>query len=318
MNIKEKEVIIQGKFGIGATITYTDENKRSPAILIIMGTGKLDRDGNSAMFKTDIYKDLAHVFAEQGFVSIRYDKRGTHRSGGKFAQTGLSDLTDDAISVVQYMKKLPYVDEDKVIICGHSEGTMIATLLSEKEETAGLLLLCGAGTSLKDALYYQNKLVAADIQHQSGLQGTILRRSFSLEKQLAMLDDMFRKSAETDKDTIFVKGSPMPAKWLKEHGSYTSEDYVQKLKQYGKPVLAVTGTADVHVDHHWLDALDGISHIRCCAPEKINHMLRKIDDDNSILNLNKQYRRLLKQPIHTEIQSIMNEWLSGFTESNRE
>lgn len=316
MNIKEKEVMIQGKFNIGATVTYTNENKKSPAVVIIMGTGKLDRDGNGPGFRSNIYKDLAHFFTDQGFVTARYDKRGTCRSGGKFMQTGLIDLADDAISVVQYMKKLPYVDKNKVIVCGHSEGAMIATLVSEKEETAGQLLLCGAGASLKDALYYQNKLVAADITHTSGLQGAILRRSFKLEKQLAMIDDMFRKSAETNKDTVFVKGAAMPSKWLREHDSYTADDYAKMLKQYGKPVLAVTGTADVQADHHWLDALRGIEHIRCHAPEKINHMLRKIDDDNNILNIGKQYRRLLKQPIHTEILNIMKDWLSRFTEDN--
>lgn len=315
MNIKEKDVMIQGKFSIGATITYTDETKKSPAIVIIMGTGKLNRDGNSFGFQSNIYKDLANIFTEQGFVTARYDKRGTHKSGGKFAEAGLSDLTDDAISVVQYLKQQPFVDADQIIVCGHSEGAMIATLLAEKEETAGLLLLCGAGASLKDALYYQNKLVAAGLEHQSGLQGAILRKSFKLEKQLAMLDDMFRKSAETDKKAVFVKGAAMPAKWLREHGSYTTEDYVTKLKQYGKPVLAVTGKADVQTDYHWLDALDGAAHIRCCAPEKINHMLRAIDDDNNILNVGKQYRRVLKLPIHAEIQTIMKAWLSEFTGS---
>ena len=312
MNIKEKEVMIQGKFKIGATVTYTNENKKSPAVVIIMGTGKLNRDGNGGMFQSNIYKDLAHIFAKQGCVAVRYDKRGTHRTEGSFAKTGLHDLVDDAKSVVQYMKNLPYVDENKVIVCGHSEGTMIATLLSEKEETAGLILLGGAGLSLKDALCYQNKLVAEDVQHKKGLSGTILRKSFKLEKQLAMLDDMFKKSTETDKTYVFVKGTIYPAKWLREHGLYTAEDYASKLKKYGRPVLALTGTADIQADYHKLDVLGGAAHIRCYAPKNVNHILREIDDDNNILNVSKQYSRLLKQPINDGLIKITCEWLRPF------
>lgn len=312
MNIREKEVMVQGKFKIGATVTYTNENKKSPAVVIIMGTGKLDRDGNGAMFRSNIYKDLAHIFAKHGFAAVRYDKRGTHKTEGSFSKAGLHDLVDDARSVVQYMKKLPYIDENNIIVCGHSEGTMIATLLSEREETAGLILLGGAGLSLKDALVYQNKLVAEEVQHKKGLSGAILRSSFKLEKQLAMLDEMFKKSKETNKTNVFVKGAMYPAKWLREHGLYTSEDYAAKLKKYGGPVLALTGTADIQADHHKLDLLNGTDHIRCCAPENVNHLLREIDDDNNILNVGKQYRRLLKQPLHDGTVKVICEWLKVF------
>ena len=116
MNIKEKNITIQGEYAIGATITYENEQKKSPAVVIIMGTGQLDRDGNGFGFKSNIYKELAQTFAEFGYVSARYDKRGTHASGGNFIRTGLSDLVNDAISVIQYLKKQPYVDADRILV----------------------------------------------------------------------------------------------------------------------------------------------------------------------------------------------------------
>ena len=54
MDIKEKNITIQGEYPIGTTITYDDEKKKSPAVVIIMGTGKLDRDGNGFGFHSDI------------------------------------------------------------------------------------------------------------------------------------------------------------------------------------------------------------------------------------------------------------------------
>lgn len=309
MDIKERKVTIQGAYPIGVTVTYVNENKKSPAVVIIMGTGKLDRDGNGFGFHSNIYKDLAHAFAECGYVSARYDKRGTHASGGSFNSTGLYDLTNDAISVIQYLKKLPYVDEKKILVCGHSEGAMIAALVTEKEDTAGLILLGGAGMSLKDALYYQNRLLAEELPNMKGVTGLIMRKSFELDKQLAMIEDMFGKSKETTKETVFVKGASMPAKWLREHGSYTSEDFANILKRYGKPVLALTGEADFQADYHRLEALQGEKHISCFAPKGLTHILRKNDGDNSILNVNKLYRRLLKEPIDTELIKIIKDWL---------
>ena len=79
---------------------------------------------------------------------------------------------------------------------------MIATLTSEKEDTAGLILLGGAGMCLKDALYYQNRLMAEELPDMKGVAGAIMRRSFDLHKQLEMIDDTFRKSKETAKERV--------------------------------------------------------------------------------------------------------------------
>ena len=309
MNIKEKNITIQGEYAIGATITYENEQKKSPAVVIIMGTGQLDRDGNGFGFKSNIYKELAQTFAEFGYVSARYDKRGTHASGGNFIRTGLSDLVNDAISVIQYLKKQPYVDADRILVCGHSEGTMITALLSEKEETAGLILLGGAGMSLKDALYYQNTRVAAEIPNLKGVAGAIFRKSFDLKKQLALIDDLFRKSKETTKDKVYAKGAVMPAKWLREHGAYTTADYNAILKNYGKPILAVTGKADMQADYRMLDALQGVSHITCSAPEGLTHILRVDHGDNSMLKLKKTYRELMKKPLDSDLKASIKNWL---------
>jgi hypothetical protein len=56
--IKEEKVIITNDIEIGATIAYKDKNEKKPLVLLIMGTGSLDRDGNGLGFKSNLYKDL--------------------------------------------------------------------------------------------------------------------------------------------------------------------------------------------------------------------------------------------------------------------
>ncbi|MBQ8749267.1 MAG: alpha/beta hydrolase [Clostridia bacterium] len=155
MNIIEERVFIDGEYKIGATISRPDDIKR-PLVLLIMGTGKLDRDGNMKGYKTDLYKNMSDMFVNMGYVCIRYDKRGTHESGGKFKIAGLSDLVNDSASVVEYARTLPYIDENRIIACGHSEGAMIATLLTKQTKLERIILLGGACMCLKSAMEYQN------------------------------------------------------------------------------------------------------------------------------------------------------------------
>ena len=309
---KENRVSIKGNVSIGATVSCPDDGKKYPAIVLIMGTGTTDRDGNEKNFKTDLYKNLADLFTEFGFVCVRYDKRGTFETEGDYNTAGLSDLVDDAVSVIRYTKSLPYVDETKIIVCGHSEGAMIATLLTEKEDTAGLLLLGGAATSMKDALLYQNYLAAEEFAKKKGLLGALLRSQASQEKTNAKVNAMFQKCVSAKKDRVFFGGAMLNAKWIREHDSHSSDDYVEHLKQYGKPILAITGTADISTDYRRLSALSEIPNAECFTPQNVNHILREIDDDNSVMTVKKQYAHLAAQPIHFETKRCIKDWLQQF------
>ncbi len=317
MSANEEKVTVPGAASLGATIAYGSKEGKSPAVVIIMGTGKLDRDGNGPGSRMNIYRDLSDLFVEEGFVTIRYDKRGTHASSGDFSSAGLSDFVGDAVSVTEYVKALPYVDAGRVIVCGHSEGAMIATLLSQKEDVAGLMLLGGAATCLKDALRYQSRLAGEQSEERKGIVGAILRRAASKEKTDARQDELFVRCLSTEEDTIRFQGVKMSAKWIREHLSYTSEDYAGMLRAFGKPMLAITGTADLSADFRSLESIRDVPSATCYAPEGVNHILREIDDDNSIMKVRKQYLRLSARPIHQGTKETMGRWLSQFLDRSR-
>lgn len=58
------------------------------------------------------------------------------------------------------------------------------------------------------------------------------------------------------------------------------------------------GTADLSTDYKHLAILDGIPLAKQYAPQNANHILKEIDDNNSILTVQKQYKRLASQPLH--------------------
>lgn len=308
MNIIEERVFINGENRIGATISRPDDKQR-PLVLLIMGTGKLDRDGNMKGFHSDFYKNMSDMFVNLGYVCIRYDKRGTHESTGKFNSTGLSDLVNDSASVIEYAKGLPYVDENKIIACGHSEGSMIATLLTKQTKLERIILLGGACMCLKSAMEYQNFAILDEFKDKKGLLAWIMNKTMSKEKIEKQLTQVFDKAKLAKKDTFFYRGAFLPAKWIKEHGDLTNEDFIKMIEDYNGKVLAITGQADLQADYTCLDKIVEFENVTTYKPEKVNHMLREIDDNNSFLTVQKQYKRLAKNPIHEETQKQIEEFL---------
>lgn len=309
MSIIEEKVIIDGENKIGATVSYSDKIKKRPLVLLIMGTGKLDRDGNGFGFKSNLYKDFSDMFVKMGYTCIRYDKRGTHQSTGNFKTAGLSDLVNDSAKVIEYAKNLPCVDENRIIACGHSEGAMIATLLTKQQKLERLILLGGACMCLKSAMEYQNFKILDEFKNKKGLLAWFFNKTISKEKIKKQLRDLYEKAKNAKKDTFFFRGAFIPSKWMKEHGALLDEDYIKMIEEYNGKVLAITGKCDLQADYTCLDKIAEFENVTTYAPENVNHMLKEIDDNNSYLTVQKQYKRLAKKPIHEETKKKIEEFL---------
>lgn len=68
---------------------------------------------------------LAEELAKAGFISFVYDQRGTGESGGKFSiESRISDIG----YILQYIKKVPYINPNKIGIFGHSLGAYISSV----------------------------------------------------------------------------------------------------------------------------------------------------------------------------------------------
>lgn len=311
--INEEKLIIKTNIDIGATISYLDIEKKKPLVVLIMGTGKTDRDGNTNNFKTNFYKNLSDMFVSLGWVTLRYDKRGTYRSTGNYKTAGLSDLVNDAVSVINYGKNLEYVDSNKIIVCGHSEGAMIATRLTKKVKINGLLLLGGAGTCMKSALIYQNLLFLKQYENKRGFIAWYLKKVLTKEKIEKQFSDLFKKAEKSKKKRYFFNGALFNTKYMKEHGTLTDEYFINILNNYSGKVLAITGTADLSANYHSLEKLN--SNINTFVPQNVNHILRKIDDNNDIMKVKQQYRRLSKEDIDKQTKEIIISWINYFKEN---
>jgi len=67
-----------------------------PAVLVLTGSGPLDRDGSYRRLRLDVSRHWARTLADHGIASFRYDKRGVGASPGDWRAAGPLDLVGDA------------------------------------------------------------------------------------------------------------------------------------------------------------------------------------------------------------------------------
>jgi len=117
-----------------------------PVALLIAGSGPTDRDGNNPMGRNDSLKRLAQALASSGIASLRYDKRGVGQSRALAPDESklvVEDYVDDAVAWAKLLQADPRFSS--VVLIGHSEGALIASLAEPTVNPAALITLAGSG-----------------------------------------------------------------------------------------------------------------------------------------------------------------------------
>ena len=128
-----------------------------PVALLIAGSGPTDRNGNNPEGgHNDALKKLAQVLARNGIASLRYDKRGVAAS--RSATPDERDLSveryvADASGWARQLKDDPRFD--RVILIGHSEGALIASLAAADSPADALVSIAGPAYPIGQVLDMQ-------------------------------------------------------------------------------------------------------------------------------------------------------------------
>jgi len=118
-----------------------------PVVLIIAGSGPTDRDGNNPDGgRNDSMKRLALILAKNNIASVRYDKRGVAASKPATPDErnlSIESYVADAEAWGQKLKADPRLGQ--LILLGHSEGALVASLAAEKAGAAAVISVAGTG-----------------------------------------------------------------------------------------------------------------------------------------------------------------------------
>ncbi|WP_071396076.1 alpha/beta hydrolase family protein [Bacillus tuaregi] len=308
--VQNIEVTIESVFTLKGTLTLpTSLKEKNPAVLVFPGTGMTNRDGNDQAIKLNLYKDLADFITSLGFITLRYDKRGTHESEGDYYSAGVRDLIDDAAACVRFLKSDHRVDAHSVVILGHSEGALLAPAVNEQESVAGLLLLAGAAEASKDLLPKQFAMAMKEIRETKGFKGWLYKILKAADKAQKQQDAIMKKILNSKEDILRIKGTKVNAKWMREQFDYNVCEYLQKVTC---PTLAITGEKDIQVPPEHAEKIAQMvkGESEWHIIQNMNHILRKYPKTHHMLTLMKEYKTLFDQPIDSELIEILEKWLT--------
>jgi alpha-beta hydrolase superfamily lysophospholipase len=144
-----------------ATVTRPREAEgHLPAVLFIAGSGPTDRNWNSPMLKgsNGSGKLLAEMLAENGYVTLRYDKRtaGKHALGNILKMIGKISLTSHLAEVSGAAKVLASradVDPSRIYVLTNSEGAVHALNYMRSDPQipfAGMILTGAPGRTIQE------------------------------------------------------------------------------------------------------------------------------------------------------------------------
>lgn len=296
--------------------TLPGGSQRYPCVLMISGSGQVDRNESHKRMPLNVMGELAAHLAERGIGSLRYDKRGVGESEGDYWSTGFHDNVTDAAAALAYLKKHTRVNGDKIFALGHSEGAYIATRLAAGCAAgaeagagpdsdaggglAGAVLLAGGARSGEDELRWQGAQVAASLTGMNALLVRLLRIDIAKSQQKA-LDKAKRSQKDWHRTQLVGK---LNAKWMREFLAY---DPAGDLSRVNVPILAITGSKDIQVDPGNLERMASIvsapfeSHV---VPD-VTHLLRSDPGPPGLA----AYKAQIKRPVDPRVKDLVTEWL---------
>jgi fermentation-respiration switch protein FrsA (DUF1100 family) len=260
----ESEITLPIRSGLlYGTLAMPLHHPDPPVVLMIAGSGPTDRNGNNPQMTNNSLKMVAQSLAETGIASLRYDKRGIAQSAA--AMTAESDLrfdhlVEDATDWIALLRKDRRFS--KVIVAGHSEGSLIGMLAAQNGNADAFISIAGIASNASRVLKDQ---IAAGSPLFSEVCNVIidsLVSGYEVQNVPPLLNSLFRKSVQ-----------PYLISWFK----YTPAAEIQKLKI---PIMIIQGTHDIQVSVEEGNALHkaapkskylevkGMNHVLKAAPEE--------------------------------------------------
>jgi uncharacterized protein len=274
---------------------------RLPAVVLIAGSGPLDRDETA--HGIPIFAQLANAFADAGFAVVRYDKRGIGQSGGRDEFATLGDYAEDVVAVVKFLEKRKDIDPKRIALVGHSEGAAVALLAARRAgKVAAVATIAGIGTTGAQLVLEQQQHAlkagkipeaehAAKIELQKKVQAAALTG-----KGWEDVPADVRRQAESPWFASFLGFDPAPL--------------VAKLDQ---PMFVIQGALDTQVPPHHAEKLGALANARKKAPKTavvvvpgINHLLVPAKTGDVA-----EYGTLTDRTVSPEVTAKIVAWLKA-------
>ncbi|MCY7355930.1 MAG: alpha/beta hydrolase [Rudanella sp.] len=206
-----------------------------PVVLMIAGSGPTDRNCNSGtQLQSNAYAMLADSLSRLGVAMLRYDKRGSGTNIPAVVQRLKTEdhrfdfYVNDAVGfarILQADKRF-----SKVVIAGHSEGSLVGMLVARQTNANGFVSLAGAGRTIAEILKVQlGRGQSPDSQQYINVRLDSLREGQRVQSVTPGLMQIMNPRMQ-----------PAMISWMKY-------DPAIEIAQFKGPVLILQGKRDLQV-----------------------------------------------------------------------
>ncbi|MCU1748423.1 alpha/beta hydrolase [Pseudomonas sp. 6D_7.1_Bac1] len=246
-----------------------------PVVLIISGSGPTDRNGNNPDGgNNDSLKRLAWVLAKHNIASVRYDKRGVAASLAATPDERNLTLEAYVADAVAWGQKLKSDSRlGPLILLGHSEGALVATLAAPEVDAAAVISLSGSARPVDQVLRQQlSYRLPPPLMLRSNEILDSLKAGHVDENVPPALQVLFRPSVQPYLITLF------------------RQDPAAAFARLKMPALIIQGSNDIQVgvgDAQMLKAakpdarlalIEGMNHVMRIVPNDIKRQLASYKD----------------------------------------
>lgn len=317
-NEEEVEIKVNEKISLAGSLVLPESAPPQPRmVLFLHGSGPVDRNENvGRMQELNIFNTLADRLADVGVPSFRYDKRGTGKSGGDLNSSSLNDLVEDAIAVMDHLVSSTFENgkysQHKFICVGHSEGTLLGAILSQKRPhlVDSLVLVCPFCTQMEELLKHQAAAMEKTLDEEKGCTGALTRsvvNSLGLQPTKVQAKLIARIKESTQPTFRFLLVQTIPALWFREHFAM---DYEAVYREVAVPTAVVVASYDVQCDPkdgERIASLIPSGGAELIVVDKLTHFLRKEETNTGFAG----YAKQLKEPLDEELINVVSKWCSG-------
>lgn len=323
VSFKNGEAILSG------TLTLPKGEGLFPAVILVSGSGPQDR--NEEILGHKPFLVIADYLTRNGIAVLRYDDRGTAKSSGASFMDGTSkDFMEDASSAADFLITHPRINREKVSVCGHSEGAMLAVMLAaRRKDLASIILLAGPGIKGDSLLLLQQKLIG----ESEGMTPKQLKQLYTFNRRLysGML-----QSKDLAACRLFVKNEfskyakKLSKKEINQYGS--KEKFVEiSVNAYVTPWMlyffAYDPTADLAQVSCKVLAINGEKDLQVPSKENLGAIERNVVNATGknqyiyLPNLNHLFQETttgkiseygqLEQTISPVVLKLLNDWITA-------
>jgi fermentation-respiration switch protein FrsA (DUF1100 family) len=289
-------------FNLGATVSAPkDAPPRAPAVVLVAGSGRQDRDETS--FGIPILGQVASALADAGFLVVRFDKRGVGLSGGRTESATLDDYAGDVISVINWLRRRKDVDADRIAVVGHAEGGAVSLLAADRESRIKAIgLVAAPGLSGRETTLEQQRHALARSKEPEE------DKKAKIALQLRIMD-----AAATGRGWEGVPPAVRQQADTTWFRSWLLFDPAAAIRKVDQPILIVQGALDTQVPPAHADRLETLSrgrkdsppaHTRKVVVPGVNHLLVPATTGEV-----DEYPTLTGKSVAPEIAQAIAEWL---------